>query len=439
MPDLGRVSIIDASAFDSATAYVAVKRPLLADMAPYIFRTHDFGKTWTKIVAGLGPLDYVHTVREDPKRKGLLYAGTQHGVYYSYDDGDHWLPLSLNLPDTPVHDLIVASNDLAISTHGRGFYILDDLELLRQYGPPAASAPDVFLFAPNDAIRSAGGATIRYWVKRPLQDVKIEVMDAKGTVARTFTGGTAAPPAEAPARGAGPAGGGGGGGRGRGGAPVVAPVGAGVNAVTWDLRYASATSFPGMILWGGSVTGPLAAPGTYQVRLTAAGQTQTQSFVVKRHPLYKDVTDVDLQAQFDLGIQIRDKVSEANNAVIQIRRIKADVDDRMTKNTDEALRESAGTLKAHLSAIEGEIYQVKNQSNQDPLNFPIKLNNRLASLLSMVDNGDGRPIGNAPVVFKDLTAELKVQTDKLAGVLAKDLASLNAVLTRLGLSPIAEK
>src|SRR5262245_1354747 len=161
MPDFGRVSIIDASAFDNGTAYAAVKRPLLGDMAPYIFRTHDFGKTWTKIVTGLGPLDYVHTVREDPKRKGLLYAGTQHSVYYSYDDGDHWMPLSSGLPDTPIADLVVANNDLAISTHGRGFYILDDLSMLRQYTPAVTSTTDVFLFAPNDAIRSAGGATVK--------------------------------------------------------------------------------------------------------------------------------------------------------------------------------------------------------------------------------------------------------------------------------------
>src|SRR5215467_7533069 len=138
MPDLGRVSLIDASAFDSATAYVAVKRFLLDDKAPYIFRTHDFGKTWTKIIAGLGPTDYVHSVREDPTRKGLLYAGTQHGFYISYDDGDHWQSLSLNLPDVQVSDIWVEANSIAIATHGRGFYVLDDIAPLRQQGQAAA-------------------------------------------------------------------------------------------------------------------------------------------------------------------------------------------------------------------------------------------------------------------------------------------------------------
>ena len=430
MPDFGRVSIIDASAFDSGAAYVAVKRPLMGDMSPYIFRTKDYGRTWTKIVTGLTPLDYVHTVREDPTRQGLLYAGTQHGVYVSFNDGANWQSLSLNLPDAPVSDLIVEANDLAISTHGRGFYILDRIGPLRQMDG-AFAAGDAYLFKPGDAIRSAGGATIQYLLRTSAQALTIEIVDPKGTVAASFTGSAVAPPA-------GGAGfGGGRGGRG-GGGPAVASMGAGLNTVNWSLQYPAATSFPGMILWGGGVGGPLAAPGRYQVRLTADGKTQTQPLVVRRHPLYSAM-DADLHAEFDFAMQVRDKVSEANNAVIQIRRIKTGIDDRLAKNGDEALKESGGTLKKNLSAVEEQIYQVRNQSGQDPLNFPIKTNNRLASLLSMVNNGDGRPIGNAPVVFKDLVAELKAETDQLAAVIAKDLASFNAVAKRLGLDPVAEK
>ena len=163
MPDLGRVSQIDGSAFDPGAAYVAVKKPLLDDLAPYIFRTHDFGKTWTKIVTGIRPNDYVHVVREDPTRRGLLYAGTQHGVYVSFDDGDRWEPLSLNLPDTQISDLIVEANSLAIATHGRGFYILDNIAPLRQSGADVNNpAADAFLYKPADAIRSTSGATIAY-------------------------------------------------------------------------------------------------------------------------------------------------------------------------------------------------------------------------------------------------------------------------------------
>lgn len=214
---------------------------------------------------------------------------------------------------------------------------------------------------------------------------------------------------------------------------------AGLQSVTWDLRYPSATSFPGMILWGGNVTGPVAAPGTYTARLTANGRTQTQTFRVRRNPLFKDVTDPDLQAQFDLAIQLRDKTSEANNAVIQIRNIKGQVADRQSKSADGPLKAAGDRLTRNLSAVEEEIYQVRNQSGQDPLNFPIKINNRLASLLSVVNRGDGRPIGNAPGIFKDLTADLKVQTDRLAKVLASDLAAFNVEAKRLGLEPISEK
>jgi hypothetical protein len=211
---------------------------------------------------------------------------------------------------------------------------------------------------------------------------------------------------------------------------------AGLNRFTWDLRYAPATSFPGMVLWGGSVNGPPAPPGSYQVRLTVDGKALTQPIVVKRHPL-RAATDAELREQFDLAIQIRDKVSEANNAVIQIRSIKDQVKERSSKATDAQLKTAADRLTTNLSAVEEQIYQVRNQSSQDPLNFPIKLNNRLASLLSVVGAGDGKPIGNAAPIFKDLSAELKVQTDKLQQVLASDLPAFNTEAKRAGVAPVA--
>ncbi|HMV49573.1 MAG TPA: glycosyl hydrolase, partial [Blastocatellia bacterium] len=390
MPDLGRVSIIDASAFDAGTAYVAVKKPLLNDFAPYLFRTHDFGKTWTKITSGIGALDYVHAVREDPTRKGLLYAGTQHGIYVSFNDGDRWESLSLNLPDTQVCDIVVEKNDLVITTHGRGFYILDHIGALREHD---AATADVHLFKPEDGFRSAGGARIAYLLKQPAKELKLEILDGKGQVLRTFNGSANA---ASGGRGGGRGTGGGGeavGGRGTGeavatpsgetddaegggrgfGGPVNIPLTAGLHSATWDLRYPSATSFPGMILWGGGVTGPAALPGNYQVRLTADGKTLTQSLVVKRHPLI-NVSDADLQEQFDLASQIRDKLSEANNAVIQIRKIKQTTAERLKANDNAQLKAAGETLSKNLSAVESEIYQVRNQSNQDPLNFPIKIN-----------------------------------------------------------------
>jgi len=209
----------------------------------------------------------------------------------------------------------------------------------------------------------------------------------------------------------------------------------GLNRFNWNLEHPGATTFPGMVLWGGRTNGPMAVPGAYQVRLTVDGKAQTQPFAVKRHPL-RSATDADLKEQFDFAIQIRDKVSEANNAVIKIRSLKTQIADRLTKSQDAGLKSAADKLTRDLNAVEEEIYQVRNQSGQDPLNFPIKINNRLASLNGVVNNGDGRPIGNASVIFKDLTAELKVQTDRLDQVVAAGVPSFNAETKRLGLEPV---
>jgi photosystem II stability/assembly factor-like uncharacterized protein len=428
MPDFGRVSQIDASPFDDGTAYVAVKRPLLNDIAPYIFRTHDFGKTWTKVVSGIKPNDYVHAVREDPTRRGLLYAGTQHGMYISYDDGDSWQNFSLNLSDMPISDVMVEANSIAISTHGRSFYVLDNIEAIRQFTPAIASASDPYLFAPATALRPGSTVAIRYWLKQAPRVLTLDILDGTGKVVRSYKGG---PPDTTRRQGGdddddSP----------RNRQPPPAPMAAGVNTQVWDLRYAPATTFPGMILWGATTNGPLAVPGSYQVRLTVDGKTLTRPITIRKNPLLTDVTLADLRDQFDLAIQIRDKVSEANEAVIKIRDLKNQTKDRLTKSQDAQLKTVADSFSKHVSDVEEAIYQVRNQSGQDPLNFPIKVNNRLATLLRTVTSGDGKPIGAAVPIFTDLKGELKVETDRLAKVLADDLVRLNAELRRLGLPEV---
>jgi len=190
-----------------------------------------------------------------------------------------------------------------------------------------------------------------------------------------------------------------------------------------------------MILWGGNTNGPQAAPGRYTVRLVVDGKTLTQPLVVKRHPFH-EATDADLVAQTTLGLQLRDKVSEANGAVVQIRDVKRQVADRLAKSPDAQLKSAGDKLTGNLGQVEEDLYQVRNQSGQDPLNFPIKVNNRLASLLGVVSNNDGRPIASAYPIFTDLKAELKVQTDRLQRVLITDLPLFNTEAKRLGLDPI---
>ena len=477
MPDLGRVSQIDASPFDAGTAYVAVKKPLLEDYNPYLFRTHDFGRTWTKIVSGIAPNDYTHVVREDRVRRGLLYAGTQHGFYVSFDDGDRWQPLKNGLPDTPVHDAWVEANDVAIATHGRGFYVLDDVGPLRELGAAATRTADVHLFKPGEAVRNAVPAKITYFLKKAPQKLTLDILDERGQVVRTFTG---APPqtgrggqeGQAGRAGlagqvgqvgqAGQVGQGGqagragqaastttaeaeqppapaddeeGGGRGRVPPPSMA---AGVQHFTWDLQYAPVTQFPGMVFWGATTNGPLALAGTYQAKLTVDGQALTQPIVVRKNPL-STTSDEDLRAQFELASRIRDKVNEANDAVVQIRRIKQQLLDRVQKSNSADVKAIAEQFTKEMSAVEEDVYQVRNQSNQDPLNFPIKTNNRLGSLLRVVETGEGRPIGNAEPIFNDLQAELKAETDRLQKVLGTYLPRFNELARRLGIEPISEK
>ena len=452
MPEFGRVSQIDASAFDPGGAYIAVKKPLLNDFAPYLFRTHDYGRTWTRIVQGIAPNDYTHVVREDPVRRGLLYAGTEHGVYVSYNDGDTWRSLSLNLPRTQISDLVVEANSLAVATHGRSFYVLDDLNVVRQ-GPEAAASGGPVLFKPADAVRGGGNATIAYFLRAPARTLTVEILDGAGRVVQAFPG-RAAPAGARDGRGrgettpepvagpAGPARGGGpdpvpegelqGGGRGN---EPSASLNAGLNRITWNLTHPGPTSFPGMVLWGATTSGPAALPGSYEVRLTVDGESQTQPLRIRKHPL-RAPSDADLREQFDLATRIRDKASEANNAVIQIRSLKQQIADRTGKSADASLKASADRLTMSLGAIEEEIYQVRNQSNQDPLNFPIKINNRIASLLRVVNTGDGKPIASAAPILADLSAELKTQTDRLQEVLLGEGRGFNEQLQKLQLAPL---
>ncbi|MBY0488908.1 MAG: glycosyl hydrolase [Gemmatimonadaceae bacterium] len=428
MPEFGRVSQIDASKFDAGTAYISVRRPLLNDRAPYIFKTTDYGKTWTKIVNGLGAEDYVHAVREDPTRRGLLYAATQHGVYISYDDGANWQSLKLNMPDTPVADLIVEQNDLVIATHGRGFWILDNVAPLRQASPTVLAA-DAHLFAPPVGVRSAGGVQLAWFFKQAPKRAQLEILDSLGKVVRSFEGDTT--------RGGGaPAAGGGR----RGGTTATFPLTPGLSRYNYDLRSTGIESFPGMIFWGAGTAGPALPSGHFTVRLTADGKAMTAPLTIVKNPLIKDVSDADLHAQFKFGSMVRDKTNEAQKAVIEIRRVKTQLEDRLKRAADDAaLKEKGGTLKTNASAVEENVYQVRNQSGQDPLNFPIKVNNRLANLLSMSERGDGPPGTYMPEIFGILSKELSGYQATLDKVWKDDLAAVNKELARLKLPPLDPK
>ena len=416
MPDFGRVSLIDASAFDAGRAYVSARRALLDDFAPYIWRTDDFGETWTRIVDGIRDDAYVNSIREDPNRAGLLYAGTNHGVYISYDDGGSWQELNPGFPDIPVTDVIPEHDELAMASHGRGFWILDNVAPLRQI-QPGMTERDLVLFDPANAYRSTNGVVLSWWLGDEPEAATLEILDASGEVVRTF-----APAVEGEERDrwAGPA----------------LPMEAGLNRLRWDLRTDPPATFPGMILWGVRTMAPVFPPGTYAVRLTVNGRSETTEVEVRRHPWITDVTDEDLVAQYEFGMEIRDRVHEANSAVIAIRSVKAQLDERLEASDDERLAEAGERLEASASAVEADIYQVRNQSNQDPLNFPIRVNNRLANLLSMSEQGDGRPGSGMSAVFGIMVERLEGYVTRLQAVWDEELAEVNEELRRLGLEEI---
>jgi hypothetical protein len=277
---------------------------------------------------------------------------------------------------------------------------------------------------------------ITYHLKTQPKSLSLEFLDGKGQVMRRIEGRPPQPANQSPSGptpGAPPEGGGGG----AGAAAQTAPMNTGLNRFTWDLNSTPVVSFPGMILWGATQNGPMVLPGVYTVRLTADGVAQTQPFTIAKHPL-RPVSDADLEYQWNLASRIRDKVNEANLSVIKIRRLKGDIASRV-KDSPKEVQEAGAKLTQSLAVVEEAIYQVRNQSGQDPLNFPIKTNNRLASLLRVTVTGEGRPTGNVEAILDELIKELAGHTDRLDKTLATDLPAFNRMLTRIKREPIAVK
>ncbi len=472
LPAWSMISQIDASPHDPGTAYLAANRYKLDDYRPYAFVTTDYGRSWRRITTGLPDNSFVRVVREDPVRKALLYCGTETGVYFSLDAGGRWWPLRLNLPGSaaayqsaaqratakarpaeaskvaeeeprgllpvvPVTDLIVKGDDVAISTQGRGFWILDDVAALRQLTPTVMNE-DAHLFAPSAAVLFGGpeggfgraavgqnpprGVLVYYTLAREpkeKEEVTLEILDGAGKLVRKVSS-QGSETAEGPGGGA-PAE--------REGPPEPrVPARAGLNRFVWNFRTPDASRFKGMIMWDGGVAGPEVVPGRYQVRLTSGGRSQTQSFEVRHDPRVA-TSAADYQKKYDFLLRIRDQLTAAHDAITHIRdvreQLKAVAERSAGLDPDSTIARAARKLTEKLTAVEEALYQTRNKSSQDPLNYPIRLDNKLASLAGAVEGVDAPPTNQCYDVYRDLGGRVDAELSKLQGLMGADLAAFN--------------
>jgi len=450
LPEWIQINQIRASPFDPGTAYFAATNYKNDDVKPYLYKTNDYGKNWKRIVNGIPSDQFTRVVIEDPNKQGFLYAGTERGIYYSTNGGEDWQSLQLNLPIVPVTDLAVQKreNDLVVATQGRSFYILDSLPVLYQLAD--AKKADVYLFKPEDVYRTVGGggrdlpptatvgrnpangAVINYYLRqKPSKEIELEFLDATGNVLRKFSKRTETPAAtgQTQPETSGPT---------RAAEPQV-PAEIGLNTFVWNYRLPNATTVPGLIMWGGSPAGPRVVPGNYQVRLSVDGKAvSTESFAIKADPRLS-TTSEDFAKQFDLMSKINKKLSETHGAILEIRDIHLQLDNisRRLKGPDQKdLIDKAKDISKKLTDIEEALMQTKIKSGQDALNFPIRLNNKLAALGSSVDSSDDAPTAQAYDVFNDLQAKVDSQLAQLAKIKSEDIADFNKQFAAKGLPVI---
>ncbi len=444
MPEWSTVSIIDASRYDANTAYVAVDRHRLDDFKPYIFKTNDLGKSWTAITSGIPDGAYVHAVREDPKRKGLLYAGTELGVFMSFDDGAHWQPLQLNLPVTPIRDLVIKDDDLVVATHGRSFWVLDDLTPLRQLNAHSGTS-DFILYQPQIALRlhypeefdkrqpvgdnPPSGAIIDYYFKTaPKGEVTLDILDSSGKVVRHLSSKekkeTEQPP-EWPDRVE---------------RVKTIPAKEGMNRFAWDLRFDDPIQVPGAFYLGAGPMGPLAVPGDYQVTLTVDGKSQTVPLHLAVDPRTKG-QEAALQKQFTLTMQVNNRISQLHQAVNEIRDLRSQIQTLHGRfGDDQRLKQAlaaADDLDRKMSEIEQRLIQVNMKSSEGNLAFPNMLNERFDTFSHLIETGDTEPTKPQLEVFQMLSSQLDEQQQKWAQLKSEDLPKVTEMIEQANLPALS--
>ena len=440
-----RMSILEPSHFAAGAAYLAANRYQQDDFQPYLFKTTDYGKTWTRITAAIPAGAYTRVIREDPVRRGLLFAGTETGIYVSFDDGARWQSLQLNLPRSSVRDIAIHESDLIVATHGRAFWVLDDISPLRQLSDqvPGASA---HLFTPEPAVRFAGGrderpatgenpfpgVAVTYYLKdkpapplapapAPQGEVTLAFLDSAGAVIRTFSSKpdtSKKPVAPEDSTTYAPS-------------DSIVPARAGTNRFVWNLRYPPAKKVKDVVLDEGIIEGPVAPPGRYSVKLTVAGQSYTQPFTVVNDPRVQ-TSLADLAAQHALARRIHDRIDTLVAAVERIEQAEQQLASwtEWTKGRAEAprIKAQADSLKGKLEAVRGRLTEPHAHADESTLHWPIQIYNQLLSLNAMVQSADAAPTKQEQEVFQELSDRLDKQLAQLGDLETTALAAFNRML-----------
>ena len=427
MPEWMMINSVEPSAFDAGTCYVAGTKYKTGDFEPYLYKTTDYGKTWTKITNGINPEHFTRVVREDPKQKGLLYAGTETGMYISFNDGKNWQPFQLNLPIVPITDLAIKDNNLIVATQGRSLWIIDDLTVLHQLYK--ANANETMLFKPKDTYRMDGGGrvgsktsgtnhpsgVITYFNLKEYDEKKdvisLTYFDRQGDTIKTFST--------------------------KNKKKDKLEVKKGMNQFVWDMTYDGAEELDGMILWWASLDGPQAIPGVYKVNLKVNDDIKSQSFTIVADPRAES-TQADMEKQFKFITDVNKTMDDAHKSIKKIRNIRDQLTAFETQYKDNEsvkdLLEKSKTLKEEFTKIEEALYQTQNRSGQDPLNFPIRLTNKLGHLNALVGMGDFAPTDQDIAVKDELTAQIKTQLDAFNKLISDEITAFNAAFNSKSLN-----
>jgi photosystem II stability/assembly factor-like uncharacterized protein len=432
MPEWMMINSIDIDPHAKGSAYIAGTKYKTGDYTPYLYKTKDYGKTWSLITNGIPAEEFTRVVRVDPKRQGLLYAGTEKGMYISFDDGASWSQFQLNMPTVPITDLTIKNDNLIVATQGRSFWLIDDITPLHQLNTQVANSA-YHLFNPMPSYRMGGGGwpsktagqnhpggvMVHFFIDEVTDSTEVimEFMEQDGTSIKTFSSTEKD-------------------------RSKKLEVEKGFNRFVWNMRYSDAESFDGLIMWAGSTRGPLAKPGNYKVKLTVAGSSMEAPFEILPDPRAA-ATQADYDAQFNFLITVRDKLSETHDAIKQIREVRNQInkvtETMKDKEEYQSIVEESKRILKEMKSIEEELYQTKNRSGQDPLNFPIKLNNKLAHLSSQVGRGNNPPTVQAEGVRKEITQAIDKELNAYNKIMANDIPALNDQIKEAGIDFISAK